>query len=131
MTRQKATKADVGSLSDAQIVALTALLAGQTTEQAAQAAGVTRQTVSFWRNRDTTFMVAYHEARAELLESGMDTLRLAVLEALAVLRDDLNSEQPADRARAAALILRTWAALREETGKTGETSEVMLSFGRL
>lgn len=125
MARQTETKTDI---SDAQAKAITALLAGQTTEQAATAAGVARQTVSYWRNHDPAFMAVYHEGRAELLGSCLDTLRLVALEALAVLRSDLAAEQPVDRARAAGIILRTWAALRVEAGRTGETNSALLGL---
>jgi transcriptional regulator with XRE-family HTH domain len=119
MARQNGTKDDI---TDSQQAAITALLAGQTTEQAAAAAGVTRQTVSEWRNHDTAFQLAYNRQRREVLQTALDALRAAGLRAVATLTRDLESEQAADRARAAAIILKTWAALKDETVKTGDTS---------
>lgn len=125
MARQNGTKDDI---TDSQQAAITALLAGQTTEQAAAAAGVTRQTVSEWRNHDTAFQLAYNRQRREVLQTALDALRAAGLRAVATLTRDLESEQAADRARAAAIILRTWAALRVEAGRTGETNSALLGL---
>lgn len=126
--RQNTTKNDI---TDSQQAAITALLAGQTTEQAAQAAGVVRQTVSEWRNHDQGFQLAYHSQRRELLQTTLDALRAAGRQAVATLAADLDSEQPADRARAAAIILKTWAALREDVNDTGATSKTALVLANL
>lgn len=120
--RQNGTKTDNADITDSQQAAITALLAGQTTEQAAAAAGVTRQTVSEWRNHDIAFQLAYNQQRREVLQTALDALRAAGLRAVATLTRDLESEQPADRARAAAIILKTWGTLKDEAATTGDTS---------
>lgn len=117
--RQDATNHDI---TDSQQAAIASLLAGQTTEQAATAAGVSRQTVSAWRNHDVDFQLAYNVQRQELLQTGLDALRAAGLRAVVVLLADLERDDPVDRARAAGILLRTWAALRDTVGDTGPTS---------
>ncbi len=103
MGRQNQTKPDINVVSDAQQAAITALLAGQTTEQAAAAAGVTRQTVSQWRNHDVAFRIAYHTQREDVLQTSL-SVRLA----------------------AARAVLQAWSALRDDVRACGSTNPIAL-----
>ena len=53
-----ATKADTATISPAQEMAIAALIRGATVTDAATEAGVSRQTVSEWRNHDPEFIAA-------------------------------------------------------------------------
>jgi len=59
-----------GRLRSVQQAALRLLAAGQTIEEAAEAAGVDRRTVSRWIHEDAEFGAAYNLWRRETLESG-------------------------------------------------------------
>lgn len=113
------TKADRSKISDQQSAAILALLAGKTTEEAAAAAGVARQTVSQWRNHDEDFRNAYHAARGDLLETCLDRLRCSALRAVEILAADLESDDAAARRASARLILSTVAQLKTYVTETG------------
>lgn len=54
------------TLSASQVLALDALLAGETGGEAAKRAGVTRQTVSKWRHEEGPFREALEESQEEI-----------------------------------------------------------------
>lgn len=94
-------------LSDKQCIALEAELAGQSTSEAATLAGVTRQTVSEWRNHHPEYRAARHAAVWDHLgditmKVRRDLLAL-VFEGLTV---DMASEDPKVRQRARVDLLR-------------------------
>ena len=94
-----------GQLTDPQRLAIAELLAGATDEQAAKAAGVTRQTVNTWRNHDPEFAAELNRRRSELWEGHTDRLRTLVGAALGVVTDDLqNGDQEAKRQAAWAVL---------------------------
>jgi transposase-like protein len=93
-------------LTGPQTIALEAMLGGATVTEAATKAGVSRQTVSGWRNHHEGFGAALEDAREEFA----DTVRCRVLalcgEALGVLAGVMRGDAPvADRIRAASRIL--------------------------
>ena len=58
------TKAD--TLTEKQQQAIQLLLVGQTDQRAAEAVGVTRQTVNQWKNQDPGFMARMNQEKGEL-----------------------------------------------------------------
>lgn len=86
------TKPDTLDLSAAQERALAALLRGTTVTVAADEAGVTRQTVSGWRNGDPDFIAAYNRGRLELWEAEQARLSAIRTKALDVVDAALDGE---------------------------------------
>ena len=70
-------------LTAAQTIALEALLRGATVTDAAKAAGVSRQTVSTWRNQDPLFIAAMNAAARDQLRETHTGLRALAPAALA------------------------------------------------
>lgn len=100
-TRQKPT------LRAAQETALEALLGGATVTAAAQAARVSRQTVSGWVNRDAAFVAELRNRAAELRTAAMARLEAAVPAALDALAGLLDHADWRARVAAADRILRS------------------------
>lgn len=96
--------------------ALHVLLAGGDDAAAAQAAGVQRPTLNRWKNHDADFISAMNLARADLAAGFLDSLRALYSDAVAVIRDGLDAEQPiAIRLRAAEAIIKNIAPPDGET----------------
>jgi hypothetical protein len=74
-------------LTPAQALALAALLEGKTHAEAAQRAGVCRETVTHWANRDPNFVAAYQNGKVELLAAATAELRMLVKDAVGAMRD--------------------------------------------
>ena len=70
--RARKLRGDGNQLSPAQRTALSALVAGARTNEAADAAGVTGSTLSGWINRDEAFRAALKEAQGEVLRRVVD-----------------------------------------------------------
>jgi hypothetical protein len=66
---------DLYDVNDAQLAAVSNLVAGATTTQAAEAAGVSRQTVSLWRNHHAGFIAELNRQRSELNQERVDRVR--------------------------------------------------------
>lgn len=54
------------SLSARQEIAMTEVLAGKADKQTAKAAGVTRETISRWKNHDPHFQAEYNKRLREI-----------------------------------------------------------------
>lgn len=104
----KRTEADRSrQLTEAQELALASLLSGSSDAEAAQAAGVTRQTVNGWRNECAPFMAELQARRLSLWEAQQDRLRKLLGGAVDVLESELTQEGDtleARRARLAAAV---------------------------
>jgi len=81
-------------LSVAQIAAVDALMAGATDAAAADAAGVTRQTVSAWKNHHPAVVAALNAGRRDLWDHAADRLRGLVPMAIDVLEVTLGAAVP-------------------------------------
>lgn len=93
-------------LTEAQELAIGALIAGQSDADAGQAAGVTRQTVNGWKNHDALFVARLNAERAALWEHSSDKLRALVGDAIQVLAEGLDGPDYRTRQAAAVHILR-------------------------
>jgi hypothetical protein len=74
-------------LTASQTIALAALLEGRTHSEAAQRAGVCRETVTRWVNSDANFVAAHQNGRVELLTAATAELRTLVKDAVGAMRD--------------------------------------------
>lgn len=93
------------TLTAAQSTALEALLAGASVTEAAKAAGVTRQTVSEWRNQHGAFMAALNAAAHDQLGHLATRVQALAPVAIDVLEADLTGDDPALRRVAAKALL--------------------------
>jgi hypothetical protein len=76
-------------LSVAQRNAIDLLVTGATDGEAAEAVGVTRQTVNTWRNHDPVFVSELNRRRLDVWGAAMDKLRALLPEALKTLEEAL------------------------------------------
>jgi hypothetical protein len=87
-TKRKAAANDsLTTVSDSQSLAIDCLATGGMTIEAAEAARVTRQTVSKWRNHHAGFQAELNRRRAELNEERQDRIRDIDGQALDVIRE--------------------------------------------
>ena len=84
-----------------QDLAIEVLVGGGTTVNAANESGVTRQTVSLWRNHHPGFKAALNSRRRELLTERADRIRDLDAQALAVMGEAIDE---GDRSMALAWI---------------------------
>lgn len=102
-----ATKTDTSrQLSVKQEQAIELLVAGKTVTEVAEEVGVTRQTVSEWKNHDPVFVAEFNRRRSEMWEGGRERLRSLLDRAVEVLEKDLNGPDPKLRQLAAVHILK-------------------------
>jgi hypothetical protein len=94
-------------LTDPQRIALQAELDGKTTAEAAQLAGVTRQTVSEWRNHNPEYRAARNAATWDHMGDVAIYVRGPLLKAaFEDLANDLRSDDPKVRRQARQDVLR-------------------------
>jgi transcriptional regulator with XRE-family HTH domain len=93
-------------LSAPQETALLALAEGATQGEAAERAGVTRETVSRWRRDDPEFTAALNGVRKDIWDASVDRLRLLALKSTEVLAKLLESDDPRMRLAAAQTALK-------------------------
>ncbi len=94
------------AITTKQELALELALAGLSDAAISKKLALSRQTVSFWRNQDPAFRDELENRRATLRAMHLDRLGGLAAEAIAVLRDALDSPSEPVRLRAAAMILR-------------------------
>jgi len=104
---RKLTESDKSrQLTPQQELALDALLAGKTDAEAAEAAGVTRQTVNRWKNSNPVFIATMNRRREELWVAVQDRLRQLLFPAIAVLEEALHAEDLKLRVETARYLLK-------------------------
>ena len=113
------TESDRTRLTPEQELAIARLLEGATDAEAAEAAGVTRQTVNTWRNRNPVFMAELNARRRALWDAHQDRLRGLIGRALDVLEEDMADDSQSPESRrlrqaAAVQILRAAAGLNPD-----------------
>lgn len=102
-----------GSLTPKQKRVLSALMTSKTVTEAAETARVGRRTLTRWLNEDDLFRAEYHHHLAEAVR---ETTRRAVQgasKAVDALIEVLDTGKPADKVRAAAVLLDRMPRLRE------------------
>src|ERR687893_747972 len=80
-------------LSVAKANAIDLLVCGATDQEAAEAVGVTRQTVNGWRNHDPEFIAALNTRRLDVWGGAADKLRALLPTALDTLRAALTEKR--------------------------------------
>ena len=91
-------------LSNSQIHALPYMTSSRTFGEAAEKAGISPRTIHRWMN-DPAFREEYKRQRDEAAEIARAALRALMLDAVAVLAERLDTEDPQERVRAAKTIL--------------------------
>lgn len=87
--------------------AIDLLLQGKSDREVAEAVGVSRQTVTEWRNRNALFAAELNRRRQEVWGGQTERLRQLVAQAVSVLEEDLQQKQDLRLRQAAAVhILR-------------------------
>jgi len=84
---------DSNDLTTAQEIALGAIIRGATVSAAAEEAGVARQTVSTWKNVNTTFIAALNRERRDVWEQEQDRVRAIRTRALEVIAGALEGDE--------------------------------------
>lgn len=102
--------------------AIDLLVMGKTDQEAAEAVGVSRQTVNEWRNQNAFFLARLNQRRAELWEADISRLRSLVSEAIDVLAADLRSDDIKAKRAAAVHLLRAVGIYGANAKPDGETS---------
>jgi len=126
--RQDRTEADTErALTVEQGMAMAELLTGSTDQEAAEQAGVTRQTVNGWANHDPLFVAEMNARREALWGAHVDKLRALVGQAVDVLAGDLQSEDLAARRSAAVHVLRAVGLYGQDARPYGETTAVAVA----
>lgn len=130
MSRHKATNPDTEddatALSPKQALAVDLLATGTTVTQAAEASGVTRQTVSEWLHGHSAFRAALNCRRQELWAESADRIRALLPKALDVLGDELEG----DKRLAAAVHIMRMAGLYGLPAPSGSTDPEELEADR-
>lgn len=114
-------------------LALVQLLAGATDEEAAKAAGVSRQSVSKWRNHVPAFIAELRSRQAEVFERSIRRLALGLERAAAAIVGLADSKDEEVRLRAAVALFKTYSQAREveEIEARVVTLEQKLNIGKL
>ena len=99
-------RAPENELTPQQVEALGLLLSGHTITETAEIIGVTRETVSRWRNSDPTFEAAYNEGLLSKWEASHKKLIDIQAKAIDKLGELLDSSDQAVALKAAAALVR-------------------------
>lgn len=97
---------------DGRPAAIAALAQGQTTAQAAEAAGVSTRTIQRWVH-DTEFALDVRDARKDLLQHAVGRLAAGAAQAVDTLLAALDDKDTRNRVQAARVLLDTLLPLRE------------------
>lgn len=98
------------SITSQQMIALEALIDGASITAAAEIAGVSRQTVSKWRNRHPAFIATMNAAARDELRKTQEQLRALAPEAINVLAETMRGGGSAS-VRAARDLLTAFTAI--------------------
>lgn len=107
-------------LSPQQLVALELFAIGKRDSEAAQAAGVTRETVNRWRNHEAPFQAELNKRRVELWATVQDRLRGLATGALDVLETALTSLDVESAVPVAVHVLKAVGLYGEVSAPTGD-----------
>jgi len=101
------TKPDkTGQLSIEQQNAIDLLIQGKSDRETAELVGVTRQTVTGWRNEHALFAAELNQHRQEVWGSQVERLRGLVSKAVDTIEANLDSEDDSARQRSAEYVLK-------------------------
>ena len=128
-----ATKPDkIRQLSQEQMNAIEHLLQGKSDRAVSEAAGVSRQTVWEWRNRDPLFIAELNRQRSEMWQEAHQRLKSLANRALDVVEQQLDSGDPKASLAAAKYILQGTRLLGDTNlPKSGPTTPEAVILERL
>ena len=129
----KATKPDkTRQLSIEQANAIEHLLQGQSDRAAAEAVGVSRQTVSEWKNHDPLFIAELNRQRSEMWREARERMKSLANRALDVVELQLGSSEPKAALAAAKYVLQGTQLLGDtDLPKSGPTSPEAVIMAKL
>lgn len=99
-------------LSTKQKKTIAALLTYPTIEKAAASVPVGSNTIRKWRKKDPAFAEALERAETEMITTASRAIATGAVEAIAVLRDALDSDDRSERRKAASVLLRSTPGMR-------------------
>ena len=120
MSNQPAKRRPKRTLNNRKEKAVLALLAGASVTEAAEQAGVRRQTVSEWCHHDPLFAEELDRRRAELWASIRGRFEQATAKAVDVLIELMDDDAPHIRLAAASRVVGTIAQNRPEPNRSDE-----------
>lgn len=94
------------TLTVEQLLAVDYIMTGMTDREVAEKVGMTRETVTKWRNHHPAVIAELNRRRAELITIGMEQLKALVPEAVAALRAVINDPENPNRARVAMEVVK-------------------------
>lgn len=113
----------IRQLSIEQENAIDLLLQGKSDREVAEAVGVSRQTVTEWRNKNPLFAAELNRRRQEIWGSQVERLRRLVAQAVDVLEEDLKNKFDSRLRQAAAVhILRAVGLYGTDMAPKGATT---------
>ena len=129
----KATKPDkTRQLSIEQANAIEHLLQGQSDRAAAEAVGVSRQTISEWKNHDPLFVAELNRQRSEMWKEARERMKALANRALDVVELQFDSDDPKAALAAAKYILQGTLLLGDtDLPRSGPTSPEAVIMAKL
>ena len=114
------------TLSDSQVHALPFMTSSRTFSQAAEKAGISRRTIHRWMN-DPAFREEYQRQRDEAGAIARAAIRGLMLDAVSVIAERLDSDDPKERVHAAKTIL----SFDTKTAAVDNNRKVVNSLNRI
>jgi transcriptional regulator with XRE-family HTH domain len=129
----KATKPDkIRQLSIEQANAIEHLLQGQSDRAVAEAVGVSRQTISEWKNHDPLFVAELNRQRSEMWKEARERMKALANRALDVVELQFDSDDPKAALAAAKYILQGTLLLGDtDLPRSGPTSPEAVIMAKL
>jgi small-conductance mechanosensitive channel len=129
----KATKPDkTRQLSIEQANAIEHLLQGQSDRAVAEAVGVSRQTISEWKNHDPLFVAELNRQRSEMWKEARERMKALANRALDVVELQFDSDDPKAALAAAKYILQGTLLLGDtDLPRSGPTSPEAVIMAKL
>jgi len=129
----KATKPDkTRQLSIEQANAIEHLLQGQSDRAAAEAVGVSRQTISEWKNHDPLFVAELNRQRSEMWKEARERMKALANRVLDVVELQFDSDDPKAALAAAKYILQGTLLLGDtDLPRSGPTSPEAVIMAKL
>jgi len=129
----KATKPDkTRQLSIEQANAIEHLLQGQSDRAVAEAVGVSRQTISEWKNHDPLFVAELNRQRSEMWREARERMKALANRALDVVELQFDSDDPKAALAAAKYILQGTLLLGDtDLPRSGPTSPEAVIMAKL
>ena len=108
--------------------AIQLLMLGKTDKKVAEDLDVARQTVTNWRNQDSTFIARLNAERKALWSANRERLRSLVFRAVDILEDSLESENERIRQTSAVQILKMYGQQKLTPGGSTSAEDIELNW---